>query len=85
MIKEQPTRLRVLTYHFIPLSNPDSPMNRRVQLIFCKDSANERKENVFSICRVQFILCKDSANWLIKQIFSRKLNKIRYLCNKIAF
>ena len=26
----------------------------------CKDNANERKENVFSICRVQLILCKDN-------------------------
>ena len=27
----------------------------------CKDNANERKENVFSISRMQLILCKDNA------------------------
>ena len=30
-----------------------------VQLILCKDNANERNENLFSNCRVQLILCKD--------------------------
>ena len=30
-----------------------------MQLIFCKDNANERNENLFSNCRVQLILCKD--------------------------
>lgn len=33
----------------------------KVLPIFCKDSANERNENVFSDCRVQPILCKDNA------------------------
>ena len=31
-----------------------------MQLIFCKDNANERNENLFSNCRVQLILCKDT-------------------------
>ena len=31
-----------------------------MQLILCKDNANERNENLFSNCRVQLILCKDS-------------------------
>ena len=31
----------------------------RVQLILCKDYANERKESLLSISRVQLILCKD--------------------------
>ena len=30
-----------------------------MQLILCKDNANERNENLFSNCRVQLILCKD--------------------------
>jgi hypothetical protein len=30
-----------------------------VQLIFCKDNANERNESLLSNCRVQLILCKD--------------------------
>ena len=31
-----------------------------MQLILCKDNANERNENLFSNCRVQLILCKDT-------------------------
>ena len=31
---------------------------RRMQLILCKDNANERNENLFSDCRMQLILCK---------------------------
>ena len=31
-----------------------------MQLIFCKDNANERNENLFSNCRVQLIFCKDT-------------------------
>ena len=30
-----------------------------MQLILCKDNANERNENLLSNCRVQLILCKD--------------------------
>ena len=30
-----------------------------VQLIFCKDNANERNESLLSNCRVQLIFCKD--------------------------
>ena len=33
-----------------------------MQLILCKDNANERKESLLSISRVQLILCKDNAN-----------------------
>ena len=32
-----------------------------LQLILCKDNANERQENLFSIDRVQLILCKDTS------------------------
>ena len=35
--------------------------NCRVQLIFCKDNANECNESLLSNCRVQLILCKDNA------------------------
>ena len=35
--------------------------NCRVQLILCKDNANERNESSLSNCRVQLILCKDNA------------------------
>ena len=31
-----------------------------MQLILCKDNANERNENLFSNCRVQLILCKNT-------------------------
>ena len=31
-----------------------------MQLILCKDNANERNENLFSNCRMQLILCKDT-------------------------
>ena len=31
-----------------------------MQLIFCKDYANERNESLLSNCRVQLIFCKDS-------------------------
>ena len=30
-----------------------------MQLILCKDNANERNESLLSNCRVQLILCKD--------------------------
>jgi hypothetical protein len=30
-----------------------------MQLILCKDNANERNESLLSDCRVQLILCKD--------------------------
>ena len=33
-----------------------------MQLIFCKDFANERNESLLSNCRVQLIFCKDFAN-----------------------
>jgi hypothetical protein len=33
-----------------------------VQLILCKDNANEWKESLLLISRVQLILCKDNAN-----------------------
>jgi hypothetical protein len=32
-----------------------------VQLILCKDNANERNESLLSNCRVQLIFCKDKA------------------------
>ena len=41
-----------------------------VQPILCKDSANERNENLFSNSRVQSILCKDSANERNENLFS---------------
>ena len=31
-----------------------------MQLILCKDNANERNENLFSNCRMQLILCKNT-------------------------
>jgi len=31
-----------------------------VQLFFCKENANERKESLLSICRVQLFFCKDT-------------------------
>ena len=31
-----------------------------MQLILCKDNANERNENLFSNCRVQLFFCKDN-------------------------
>ena len=34
-----------------------------MQLILCKDNANERKESLLSISRVQLILCKDNASY----------------------
>ena len=34
----------------------------RVQLIFCKDNANERKESLLLISRMHLIFCKDNAN-----------------------
>ncbi len=30
-----------------------------MQLILCKDNANERNESLLSYCRMQLILCKD--------------------------
>ena len=41
-----------------------------MQLIFGKDNANERNENLFSNCRVQLILCKDNANERNKNLLS---------------
>ena len=41
-----------------------------MQLIFCKDNANERNENLFSNCRVQLIFCKDNANERNENLFS---------------
>ena len=37
-------------------------MAAEVQPILCKDSANERNENLFSNSRVPPNFCKDSAN-----------------------
>lgn len=54
--------------------------------MFCKDNANECKENLFSICRVQLILCKGTTktrdNMLIRQkqfFFRRNKGKFLYL------
>ncbi|OKZ27966.1 MAG: hypothetical protein BHV84_02355 [Prevotella sp. AG:487_50_53] len=33
-----------------------------MQLILCKDNANERKESLLFIFRVRLILCKNNAN-----------------------
>ena len=48
-----------------------------MQLILCKDNANERNESLLSNCRVQLILCKDKKNiWKTNEmrtkIFERK-------------
>ena len=40
-----------------------------MQLIFCKDYANERKESLLSIFRVQLIFCKDTTKSLLPEIF----------------
>ena len=34
----------------------------RVQLVLCKDNANERNGSLLTDCRVQLVLCKDNAN-----------------------
>ncbi|WP_456100351.1 hypothetical protein [Prevotella jejuni] len=34
----------------------------RVQLIFCKNNANERKGSLLPFCQVQLIFCKNNAN-----------------------
>ena len=39
----------------------------RVQLILCKDYANERKASLLAISRVQLILCKDTKNNVYKK------------------
>ena len=41
-----------------------------LSFVLCKDSANERHENLFSDGRVQSILCKDSANERHENLFS---------------
>ena len=48
-----------------------------MQLILCKDNANERNESLLSNCRVQLILCKDKkiiwkTNEMRTKIFERK-------------
>ena len=48
-----------------------------MQLILCKDNANERNESLLSDCRVQLILCKDKkkiwkTNEMRTKIFERK-------------
>jgi len=40
----------------------------RVQLIFCKNNANERKRSLLLICRVQLIFCKDNFFFSIKSL-----------------
>ena len=42
----------------------------RVQLILCKDNANERQESLLSVARVQLILCKDNNFYFSKQNFA---------------
>jgi hypothetical protein len=39
-----------------------------MQLIFCKDNANERKRSLLLICRVQLIFCKDNFFFLIMSL-----------------
>ena len=53
--------------------------NSRVQLILCKDNANERKESLLSVSRVQLILCKDSAKILVMLTERRKHFTFRLL------
>ena len=43
-----------------------------MQLILCKDNANERNENLFSNCRVQPIFCKDKYKNDNQQVFANK-------------
>ena len=45
-----------------------------MQLILCKDNANERNENLFSNCRVQLILCKSNKKWVNEQISDEFFN-----------
>ena len=47
-----------------------------VQLIFCKDNANERNESLLSNCRVQLIFCKDNAFSQNSKGFEDKNHKI---------
>ena len=53
----------------------------KTHLVFCKETANERKENLFLISRMQLIFCKDTAkceqNKIKSFIF---LKSIRFDC-----
>ena len=61
----------------------------RVQLILCKDNANERNENLFSYCRVQLILCKDNASCgkdkIINKVFCIGRNLYKYSSQNCEF
>jgi len=39
-----------------------------VQLFFCKENANERKESFLSICRVQLFFYKDIKSYLLAEL-----------------
>ena len=53
------------------------------RLIFGKDNANERKENLFSISRVQLILCKDKKISATKEL-STGQKRTKLLCFKVS-
>ena len=61
----------------------------RVQLILCKDNANERNENLFPYCRVQLILCKDNASRgkdkIINKVFCIVRNLYKYSSQNCDF
>ena len=55
-----------------------------LNLIFCKDNANERNESLLLNSRVQLIFCKDNANWLQCKTFSFVFMTFTYYMEVIA-